>query len=331
VGGDPVRPHPVGRHHLSVSPRLGHDADRDRRHPGHCPHRVGGDANGGIEFQSDDARRHRRGHRPRHRRRHRRGGGHLRQMRHRPASHRGHSFGDRGNLPPARRFHAHPGGGVHSAGVPRRDHGRLLPRPGTDDGGVAADLARPGGDAHAVAGGMVHPGWRPPGARPGSRRRRGRLRLAPHHRPLRDRRAHSAAISVADTARLRPRARRGDRALRKSRERFSPTDGRRRLHHRLPLAVWNEPRGNQSPIAAGGRDSARHARGGRLFAAHRRAPRAGHRRAEHRRFPGQAAARPAAAHPGRDRRAARRVPRRRSREFSPTSSAISPGRRSRSK
>ncbi len=91
-------------------------------------------------------------------------------------------------------------------------------------------------------------------------------------------------------------------------------------------------------LLAGRGDSPRHARGGRLFAAHRRAPRAVHRRAEHRRFPGQAQARPAAAHPGRDRRAARRVPRRHtrhrmgiSRAFSPTSSAISPGRRSRSK
>ena len=43
-------------------------------------------------------------------------------------------------------------------------------------------------------------------------------------------------------------------------------------------------------------------RGGELFAAHGRAPGAGHRRAEHRRLPGQAAARPQAFHRGSDRR-----------------------------
>ena len=120
------------------------------------------------------------------------------------------SIGDRRNLPPARRLDAHAGGGVHPAGVPRRHHGRLLPRAGAHDGGVAAHVARPGDHAHAVAGGVVHP------------------RTAGHaqehgHSPASEKAASSCAASfastrspcasalriLADIARLRPRARRG--------------------------------------------------------------------------------------------------------------------------
>ena len=63
---------------------------------------------------------------------------------------------------------------------------------------------------------------------------------------------------------------------------FLAPAGRRRLRHRLPHALWHEPRRNQPPAPAGRRHSARHPRGGKLFAAHRRAACAGDRGAEHR-------------------------------------------------
>ena len=79
-----------------------------------------------------------------------------RQDRGRAPPRRGHSVSHQRNLPPARRLHADAGGRVHSAGVPRRGHGRLFPRPGADDGRIADHLAGVGDHAHTIIGGMVH-------------------------------------------------------------------------------------------------------------------------------------------------------------------------------
>ncbi len=84
------------------------------------------------------------------------------------------------------------------------------------------------------------------------------------------------------------------RPLRAPPDGLPAADGRGRFRHRLPDPSGHEPVGDEPGTAAGRGDPQGDAGGGELLAAHRRAPRARDRRAEHGRLPREAAPEPAA-------------------------------------
>ena len=91
----------------------------------------------------------------------------------------------------------------HSAGIFDRHHGRVFPRAGVDDGGVAAHVAGAGADADAVAGRVVHPRPRKTRSRPAPDESGWRISADARPPHLRTRAARGAAISLAHVAGLR--------------------------------------------------------------------------------------------------------------------------------
>ena len=138
---------------------------------------------------------------------------------------------------------------------------------------LAAWLIRPGKAGHD------HEGW---------------SRAAPPHRPVRNGDAARPPASLADHRRQRIAAGRRRAAVSPARQRVPAADGRGRLRHRLFHATGHQPGRDQSPAAPGRADPADRARSRELLAPHRRASRAGDRRAEYRRLPGEAPHQPEA-------------------------------------
>ncbi len=216
--------------------------------------------------------------------------------------------GHRRNLPALGRLDADAGRGVHPAGVPGRRHRRLLPRPGDDDGRVAADVA--GAGHHAS-----RPRWPPGCSATAARKTRPSagqggfllqrvIRL--YETVVRRALGHPwLTLAVCGAVLLL-----GIVIYHRPGNRLPAAAGRRRLRDRLPDArrapAWPKP----TASCRTWRQIIRSARSGELFPPHRRALGAGHRRAEHGRFPAQAQARPQAHDRGGHRRTAAQVQRR---------------------